>query len=222
MSDLPEKCRECAKAGAPAVQAKCDLCRELEIDESTLCDLNRGIQDSARFRCHAFQPRLKIAGPSGDNISDLNVFPKEPKIPPGGFPKGLLDSDKIKYQRALARQKLDHDPEEIFVELKYHLLWNVAYRRPVFRLASDFVDIIGNIFFRCSDLAGGFVSLLSLAPDHVHIYVVTNGEHSIESIVRGIKEISEHEFSRGCFDGETNVAFRSPIWDSAYLAETIG
>jgi len=81
----------------------------------------------------------------------------------------------MKCQNALALQKLNRDPEGVFTDLKYHFAWNVVCRRPVFGPPEDYLSFIGNIFFKCSELIGGFVNLITLALDHVHVYGESDG-----------------------------------------------
>jgi hypothetical protein len=71
-SELPEKCMECVKSSMTFFHRKCHFCRDLEFQESVLCELNRCIQDRSNFECHAFQPMPKLVGPSKDKelVSD--------------------------------------------------------------------------------------------------------------------------------------------------------
>jgi REP element-mobilizing transposase RayT len=66
------------------------------------------------------------------------------------------------------------------------------------------------------------MDLLCLAPDHVHLYVESDGELSVEEMVHKIKRFSNdvivEEFSsvKGKLGGDTE------LWDEAYFVETIG
>jgi len=219
-NELPEKCMECFKSSVTLFHRKCHFCRDLEFDESILCDLNRCVQSRSDFECHAFQPMLKLVGPSKNKefvTDDSSAQEIKEKL----F-LDLLNSDKIKYERALALQKLDRNPDGIYVQLKYHFAWNVSLRRSVFSPANDFFDFVSDTFLRCSEQAGGFVDLLYLAPDHIHLYVESDGELSIEEIVNRIKQFSNHAILekfpliRDMLGGNTD------IWDQAYFVETIG
>jgi hypothetical protein len=105
------------------------------------------------------------------------------------FISELLKSDKIKYERALALQKLARDPDGVYVQLEYHIVWNVSQRQSVFIPADDFIDFVGGVFLKCTDVVRGFAYLLHLAPDHVHVYVESDGELSIEEMVQGMKRL---------------------------------
>lgn len=94
-NELPEKCLECVKSNLSLFHRKCHFCRDLEFEESILCELNRCIQGRSDFECHAFQPMLKLIGPSknkkfvSDDSSAREIKEK--------FFLDLLKSDKIKY-----------------------------------------------------------------------------------------------------------------------------
>ena len=61
-----------------------------------------------------------------------------------------------------------------------------------------------------------------LAPDHVHIYVESDGEKSVETIIQEIKEFSENAIVERFPDAGERVAAGIEIWDEAYFAETMG
>jgi len=217
---LPPKCRECARSEVSHLHQKCHFCGELEFEELVLCDLNRCIQEEADFMCHAFQPILKLVSASENkNAEQHDASPKRLKEETH---LKLFDSDKIKYERALALQRLGRDPDDVYVLLKYHLAWNVTQRMPVFNPINNFINFVHDTFLVCSERVGGFVGLLCLAPDHVHLYVESDGELSVEEVVHRIKRFSnnaileEFSFVREEFIGDAK------IWDEAYFVETIG
>ncbi len=216
----PAKCGKCAKSKVSRFHAKCHFCRELEFQESVLCDLNRCIQDITNFQCHAFEPILKLVSPS-ENRAIGRLDRPQKHLKKESYLR-LFHSDKIKYERALALQKLGRDADDVYVQLKYHLSWNVSLRRAVFSPVNDFIDFVHDTFLRCSELTGGFVDLLYLAPDHIHLYVESDGELSIEEIIHRIKRffnnaiLEKFPIIRDKLDGDTE------IWDEAYFVETIG
>lgn len=219
-NELPQKCMECVKSSVTLFHRKCHFCRDLEFQESVLCDLNRCIQSRSDFECHAFQPMLKLVGPSenkkfvSDDSSAREIKEK--------FFLERLKSDKIKYERALALQKMGRDPDGVYVQLKYHFAWNVSFRRSVFSPVNTFFDVVSDTFLMCSELAGGFVDLLYLAPDHIHLYVESDGELSIEKIVHRIKQFSNDAILEKFPLIRDKIGNDTEIWDKAYFAETIG
>ncbi len=219
-NELPEKCMECAKSSVRLFHRKCHFCRNLEFQESVLCDLNRCIQSRSNFECRAFQPMFKLVGPSkNEEFVSYDSSTQESKEK---FFLDLLNSDKIKYERALALQKLDRDPDGIYIQLKYHFAWNVSLRRAVFSPANNLFDFVSDTFLRCSEQTGGFVDLLYLAPDHVHLYVESDGEFSIEEIVHRIKQFSNDAILEKYPLIIDTLGGSTEIWDEAYFVETIG
>lgn len=219
-NELPEKCQKCAKSTVWSIHNNCEFCLEIELQEDVLCYLNRCIQDPAEFKCHAFQPILKLVDPSGTKKTSLNASPKEP-LKTESITR-FLQSDKIKYNKALALQKLNSDPEGVFIDIKYHFAWNVTHRMPIFNPDNDLSDFVNDTFLNCNELVGGFVSLLWLAPDHVHLYVDSDGESSVETMVKEIKQFSKNAILAKFIDIKGKFDKGIEIWDAAYFSETIG
>jgi REP element-mobilizing transposase RayT len=63
---------------------------------------------------------------------------------------------------------------------------------------------------------GGFAGLLWLAPDHLHVYVESDGEKSIEAVVKVLKRVS----AKALLD--VSSPERGQPWEEAYFAQTIG
>jgi REP element-mobilizing transposase RayT len=98
----------------------------------------------------------------------------------------------------------------------------VSLRRSVFSPANDFFDFVSDTFLKCSELAGGFVNLLYLAPDHLHLYVDSDGELPVEKIVNSIKQFSSHAILKKFPLIKDMLGGNTEIWDQAYFVETIG
>ena len=219
-NELPAKCMECVKSNMSRYYKKCHFCRELEFQESVLCELNRCIQSRSDFECHAFQPMLKLVGPSKNKV--LRFDDNSTREIKEKFFLDLLNSDKIKYERALALQKIGRDPDGVYIQLKYHFVWNVSLRKSVYSPANNFFDFVNDTFQRCSEQAGGFVDLLYLAPDHIHLYVESDGDLSIEEIVHRIKQFSNDVILEKFPLIRDKLGGVTGIWDEAYFSETIG
>jgi REP element-mobilizing transposase RayT len=219
-SELPELCRQCGKSTASSIHKNCKFCRDLGIQEEVLCYLNRTVQNPAKFKCHAFQPLLRRVDSSGTRATTADVRPKE-HLKKEVITR-LLQSDKIKYNRALALQRLTSDPEGVFVDIKYHFAWNVKHRQPIFNLDADVLDFAHEVFLGSSQLVGGFLTLLWMAPDHVHVYVDSDGEHSVETMVQDIKGFSESAMLARFVEMKERLDGKLRLWDAAYYSETIG
>ena len=141
---------------------------------------------------------------------------------PENILRKLLKSEKIKYQRALALQKIAHGPDDVFITLKYHFAWNVSRRRPFFERSGNIIDFVSDTFLDLSEGVGGLVSLLWLAPDHLHLYVESDGESSVETIAQEIKRGSAFPILAQLPDLKGNAGKKGGLWDKAYFVETVG
>ena len=218
--NLPEKCFSCANNTASAVHKKCRLCQDLRFSESLLCHLNRTVQTIDKFFCHAFRQKLINVNKPMAEKPDIEISPADSfradKI------KNLLESDKAKYKKALAVQRITRDPDGVYLELKYHFAWNVMCRRAVFEKSVDCFDFISDLFLKCGDMVGGYAQLLWLAPDHVHIYVVTDGRDSVETVIRKLKQYSDKAIIDHFPEAAKKLNPKNRLWDKAYFSETIG
>jgi len=173
----PEPCRKFAVPVRKSIQRGCDFCVDLAFDEGILCDLTRSVQDCDKFACYAYEPVLRPRLSSVERVEDLPNDQK-PWITFGG--EALFSPDRFKFRHALAVQGVRSDPDSINVDLKYHLAWNAARRKAVFSPPADARRLIDNPFSTCGKPIGGIAGVLWLAPDHVHVYVESDGEKSIE------------------------------------------
>ena len=219
-SELPRKCQKCHKTAVSSIHKKCRFCQDIKFEEEILCELNRCLQRPSEFKCHAFQPVLKLVD---------SLDPKDQKSPANSREnprpesiKKFLQSDKVKYQRALAVQRLTDDPDEVFLNIKYHFAWNAIHRRPFLTSNTNIIDLIYDSFFRCSELIRELVNVLWLAPDHIHIYVEADGERSVEEIVQEIKRVSQEILFTEHSNTIEELQLDNHIWDEAYFAETLG
>ena len=220
LNELPAKCRECAKSQVSPFHRKCHFCRELEFQELVLCDLNRDVQDMTGFQCHAFEPRLELVSlPENREKGQLNSPSK--RLRKESYLR-LFRSDKIKYERALALQKLSRDPEGVYIQLKYHLAWNVRHRMPIFNPINNFISFAHDTFLLCSEKVNGFVDLLYLAPDHVHLYIESDGGLSVEEMGHRIKRFSNNAILEKYSFVREKFVKDAEIWDEAYFVETVG
>lgn len=216
--DMPLKCAECGKLSGIRYHRTCGFCQDVKFEETILCDLNRAVQKADTFECHAFEPRLQVVTPDKMKIKAPSPTDKHPRQKTS---LQLLDSDKIKYERALALQKLKREPDSVYVKIKYHLSWNVFHRMPLFMEAGDLIEPLARIFHDSSIETGGFVSLLYLAPDHVHIFVESDGELSIEEHINRIKDYTQDKILGEYPIFKEKAGESNDIWDDAYFAETV-
>jgi putative transposase len=218
--DGPTKCLECHKFQSSRPIPECPVCRALKLEEGILCELNQAIQDNLHFVCHAFRPRLKLVDPQGKAKLARPAL-MDPKKRHKSIQE-IMASEKFKYQKALALQKLNRDPDEFFMELKYHLAWNVRHRKPVLVQEKDYLDFVIDILAGCGDLVGGAVRLIWMASDHLHLYLESDGEKSIEAIVRKLKSILNKAILTKFPLIKKELDGRSTLWDKTYFVESLG
>jgi len=108
------------------------------------------------------------------------------------------------------------------MELKYHLAWNVSQRTAVFSPEKKYFNLVLDTLIGCGGLVGGVVRLLWLAPDHLHIYVESDGGKSIEAIIRKLKLFLKKELLATFPEVKKGLAKGENIWDKAYFSETLG
>ena len=217
-NDFPIKCVDCAKSSNSFIYDRCRFCRDVNFQEEVLCDLNRSTQNPASFECHAFQPLLKLVAASGrearpeSEVQSVEIMLEK-----------CLDPDKVKYQRTLALQKLARNPDEVILEIKYHFVWNVVGRRPTFAEPTPtIVEFIIDNIKSYSEVVGGFTSLLWLAPDHIHLYVESDGEVSPDDMAQKLKRLSETSILERFPDLLGSPDVEIGLWDEAYFVGTIG
>jgi REP element-mobilizing transposase RayT len=213
-------CRTCAKPQRPLVHKDCVFCRDIGFHEEILCDLNQNVQAAKVFKCHAFSPASRPAMSLVQSVE--TSADNQEEGPLVNDLRAQLNWDRLKYCRALAVQKLEREPDTVFVELKYHVAWNVAARKPIFVQPADALHTINDVFSTCGELVGGYASVLWLAPDHIHIYVESDGEKSVETLVRAMKRLSATALREKVDNRDGGLMKGRKIWDRAYFAETLG
>ena len=202
-SAYPDLCRKCAVSGNKTVHDRCDFCKDLAFDENILCDLTRSVQDPGAFACYAFRSVLRL--PLIKNIEDL---------PGDRNPGALLSLDSFKYREALAVQRLRRDPDGVYEHLAYHLAWNVAKRKSLFSHPADARGLIDEAFSVCGEEIGGFATVLWLAPDHIHVYLESNGEKSVDTIAKVVRRVSARALR--------DLSEKGRVWEEGYFAQTVG
>jgi REP element-mobilizing transposase RayT len=111
----------------------------------------------------------------------------------------------------------------VCVEIRYHVAWNVRSRKPLFSQPAEVIPIIDGAFSAGGERIGGLATLLWPASDHIHVYVESDGDRSIDMIVKELKRLSAAALC-DTFSLADPVSKGKPQiwWDSAYFAETIG
>jgi REP element-mobilizing transposase RayT len=220
---LPVKCQQCAKSKRTKVRTDCRICADTDFEKTVLCELHRSVQQEAdEFECHAFTPVLSAAG-----ANKVEAFPKatqglreNPLATQLAISK-LMNSNKIKYQTALALQKLTDDPYAVIIELKYHFAWSVQGRRGIFRDLDKYSGIMSEILAATTMPSVRRADLLWLAPDHVHVYCDSDGEKSVEDTALGLKQILARGIVEKCPELVHEFRGEGEFWEDSYFVETL-
>jgi REP element-mobilizing transposase RayT len=220
---LPEKCQQCTKSKRTTVRTACRICADTDFEWAVLCELHRKVQQKAdEFECGAFTPVLSVAGSKNKKASPeaaqgLRANPLATQLAVAK----LMNSDKMKYQTALALQKLTEDPDAIIVDLKFHFAWSVHGRRSIFRDLEKYSGILSEVLATAAIPSVKRAGLLWLAPDHVHVYCDSDGEKSPEDILIGLKQILARGIIEKCPEVFSDFVGDREIWETGYFVETL-
>ncbi len=105
-------------------------------------------------------------------------------------------------------------------DIKYHFVLNVTARKPVFSEPKLMIDPIDDTICKCSETVGGFSYLLWLAPDHMHIYVESDGTVSPDDMAKKFKA-SEKLIIKQAPELIGASASKKRLWSDSYFVETI-
>jgi len=218
---LPTACQQCAKLQEKKPLGNCRACADLRFDTTILCELNRSVQEGkSKFECYAFKPKLSLVTTEEESSSN-SVHEQSTSASKSAIVKQIM-SDKMKYRKALALQKLARNPDEEIIELKYHYVWNVAERRPLFADGKESFERVYDALVNTSIPSVLCANLIWLAPDHVHVYCESDGSDSPESVMHALKHATEASVKRQPLDVTAELGKHWNLWDAGYFVETIG
>ncbi len=134
----------------------------------------------------------------------------------------MVRTQRKKFSLLLARQGLERQPDEVFVDLKYHLAWNVIHRMPAFVDGTEYAPFFKKVFQEYDESGGTLVRLVWLCTDHIHVYLECDVDRSVKDVILDIKQLSEDTL----LDRFPNLKERffpdGDVWDMAYFVGTVG
>lgn len=206
---VPNLCQECHKHHHATFVKACRFCSDLQFPERILCNLVRDeIRDEDSFECHAYRPKL-----SAVNHHDTEHSQREDSSEGIGH-----TSQREKWFKAYAVQQLEFNPDLIYANLRYHIVFSIVHRTKLFS-HQDF-DQIDEIFHQEEfPFENTNVHLLCLAPDHMHLYIDASPDYSLDEIVHALMEYSEQEIANQLPEFQQSNQL---LWERAYFAEGIG
>lgn len=183
--------------------------------ESFLCDLLRKGADFSSFRCHAFRPHLTLVGKKKQSRDSLSVCQDKK----GYFAEvvQMISSGKCSGGGCGGGQ-CGLGNKTIPGSKKYHVIWSVRERNPLFVKSEQYVSYLHEILLSCGVLMKGRALLLWLAPDHLHLYVEFAGTDSIMEVVDDLQGLVHDALTEG-FKEFTNAG--GIIWEKDFFLEEI-
>jgi len=206
---IPNLCQKCHKHHHTTCVKECRLCSDLQFPEQILCNLVRDdIRDEDSFECHAFRPNLSVVSRDDTEPSQMEDASENTE--------GM--SPKEKWFKAYAVQQLGMNPDLIYANLRYHVVFSTVQRTKLFS-HQDF-ERIDNIFHQAEfPFENTNVHLLCLAPDHMHLYIDSSPDYSLDEIINVVMESSEREIVVQLSGLQKSS---NSLWERAYFFEGIG
>lgn len=204
-------CTTCHKYENKSVMQACHFCRSTGFEEQILCELTRGAQRKRKnIECQAFRQRLSL-------VAGKKKVSKTETDNASGPPL----TEKQKYNLAKALQQLQRNPDETVCNLMYHVCLVTTKREPVFANAEPYIEHLIKSLAGLETKLPGIIraELLWLASDHLHIFIETTPDYSVDELVRGIRKNFDNVATSGF------PALRQSgksVWGKLYFSETIG
>jgi REP element-mobilizing transposase RayT len=160
------------------------------------------------FRCAAFRPALSVV-----HHDETEASPAEE-----GSEDTAYMSPKDKWFRAYAVQQLSLHPNLIDFTIRYHVVFSTRQRVNVF--SSEHREPITDMIRQAAvPFEQTTAHILWLAADHLHLYIDSSPDYSLDEIVHSIREHLEHEMANLLPELQHS---HQPVWERAYFAEGIG
>lgn len=204
-------CDKCHKNQNKKATKNCAFCIRLDFPEDILCCLTRGDSEAnTLLECGAYRNKLSLVSSRQEKPTSIEHRETDSS--------GL--SDKEKWFNAYAKQQLQLYPNEINFTLQFHVCLVSYSRKSIFQNPDNYVEKLTNIFNQIAvNLDNTHIEILWLNSDHIHLYVKTTPDYSLEEIVHKILKISEKEIISIYPEIKTE---HNSIWESEYFAESIG
>ena len=204
-------CDKCHKYQTHKPSQACDFCARLDFSEDLLCRIARGGADHGNLsECGAYRPRLSLVSPK----QHISIPVENEATEPCGF------TAKDKWFRAYAKQQLRLNPEAVQFKLQFHVCLVTRQRKKYFSDSQKYLEKIINIF---QQIATGFdntqIEVLWICADHIHLYLNTVPDYSLDEIVDKLIKNSAHEIQ--AID-TVLVNDNNDVWETGYFAESIG
>ncbi len=204
-------CEKCHNYQNHKPSKACDYCARMDFSEDLLCCIARsGAAHRVLIDCGAYRPKLSLV--SSKRHNSILIENKDTEV------QGFTDKDK--WFRAYAKQQLQLNPEAVQFKLQFHVCLVTKQRKKFFSSSQNYFETITNII---QHIATGFkntqIELLWVCADHIHLYLNTVPDYSLDEIVDKLIKNSAQEIQAigAMVENES-----SDLWEAGYFAETIG
>lgn len=213
--EIPARCTHCLTFSCNQPLSSCQVCHDQAMGESYLCDIARSAFSSHTFICHAFHPNLTLVGKQEEKAPEIAVCQNKQTyfanvvrlIGSGQCAGGGCGNPGC--------QPAGNGTAE-----KYHVVWSVRQRKPVFAASNMYVSFLHDVVLSCGHLMAGKVFLLWLAPDHLHLYLECAGWESEHEIVEDLQGLV-HDALMQEFPGLRKDYEKTLIWERDFFLEKI-
>jgi len=202
-------CEKCHKYQNKKPARGCNFCSRLNLPEEILCYVARSSSENESLsECSAYKPKLSLASLGEFKSGEIEETEN----------RGLTDKDK--WFIAYSKQQLQQNSDEVNFKLQFHICLVVKKRKTVFTEPKEYIEKVMAIF---QQIATSFVNtqieVIWLSSDHIHLYVSTTPDYSIDEIINKLAQLSEKEIQSSYPE---IVNKYEGLWDAGYFAETVG
>jgi len=209
-------CNDCFKHHHNVIAKDCSICQKLAFEESILCSLLQPAKNDVEIDCFAYKHNLSVVTTVDNGDAEKPNTVLQDSKDNIWDDKQFQMSNKHKWLKALALQKLSFSPDQIITNLSFHICLVTKAREPLF-LDTD-IDL-SSIFSEAGSLFDGHLEVLSYGKDHIHLYANTSPDFSLDDVVNKALSFAEpkiKELYPELFKDKMT------LFEKAYFAESIG
>ncbi len=205
---FPKLCLNCFKNINETIVLACEACERFQFPEKILCDVARLNAGHDSFECNSFKPKFSLVQKVAKAEAESDPIQE--------FGRTKTEREKWIVSYIVQQHKLN--PDQVQFKLKYHLVLITNNRIALFsdkyfQTFSEIFNRVGNSF-QDTD-----IEVIWLASDHLHLYLNTSPDYSIDEITQSIIKKSEFEIINRIPDFQKDT---NNIWKYDYFVETVG
>lgn len=186
----------------------CSVCKKASFSDVILCELLQLSNDknTEEIECFAYRPNLSMVEAEDKKHEDITQKENVEEI---------SLSNKNKWLKAYALQQWEINQDKILCNLSFHICLITKNRETEFLASTD--NNIISLFSESSSLfTDTQIEILSVGLDHVHLYINSSPEYSVDEIINKSIDYVEQKYVGSNQKGCENYIFERP-----YFAESI-